>query len=307
MIYPIAAESAKDGAATTARTMDPIASFRSALRGLHEGAWGALARRRFREEIERVETVCLFVGYPRSGHSLVGAFLDAHRHAVVAHELDAASFVLGGCSREVLFSRMLARSHGFHLRGNAGKYPYRVPRQWQGRFESLRVIGDKRGGALTRAIAAHADLLDRIRALVRVPIRLVHVVRNPWDNVAAISIDHGLSLAESADYYDAHCRTTARLGELCDASELLTIRHEDVVAAPRAVLEGLCSFVGLDAPRDYLDDCASIVFPAPTGTRHRVAWTPALVRDLESRVRAYRHLDGYGLEPTETTGEAVRA
>ena len=77
---------------------------------LHQSAWSAWARRRYSEELAAVERFLLFVGYPRSGHSIVGALLNAHRDAVVAHELDAPPLIVGGCSRDELFSRILARA-----------------------------------------------------------------------------------------------------------------------------------------------------------------------------------------------------
>ena len=136
-------------------------------------------RRRRARDFATVERFCLFVGYPRSGHSLVGALLNAHRDAVIAHELDVPPLIVAGCARDELYARILARARWFHLRGDRSNYAYRVPRQWQGRFAALHVIGDKRGGAVTRCIAAEPDFLERVRPLVGVPLRLIHVVRNP--------------------------------------------------------------------------------------------------------------------------------
>ena len=45
--------------------------------------------RRHRDDFAAVRTFLLFVGHPRSGHSLVGSLLDAHPDVVVSHELDA--------------------------------------------------------------------------------------------------------------------------------------------------------------------------------------------------------------------------
>ena len=41
-----------------------------------------------RHELQSVEAFCIFIGYPRSGHSLLGSLLDAHPEMVIAHELD---------------------------------------------------------------------------------------------------------------------------------------------------------------------------------------------------------------------------
>jgi len=258
--------------------------------------WSAWARRRHRDDFARVERFCLFVGYPRSGHSIIGAFLNAHPDAVVSHELDVAPLVLGGCSRDDLYARILARAGWFNLRGNQSNYSYRVPGQWQGRFRTLRVIGDKRGGAITRSIAEHPDFLERVRSLIGVPLRLIHVVRNPFDNIAAIAIWHGLSLEESIAFYFAHCRTTARLGELCAAGELITLRHEDMIRSPAAQLTALFGFLELGIESGHLAACCRTMFPAPTCSRQRLTWSPALVREVEQRSRAHHWLDGYGFE-----------
>ena len=268
-----------------------------ALRGL--GAW---ALYRHRRRFDAVERFCLFVGYPRSGHSVVGTMLNAHPDAVVAHELNVVPHVLGGCTRDELYARILARAFWFDWRGSRTNYDYRVPNQWQGRFRDLRVIGDKRGGAVTRCLAEHPDFLERVRKLVGVPLRLVHVVRNPFDNIAAISLWHGLSLDESVRFYFDHLRTTARLGDLCDADELLTVRHEDMIAAPAPWLVELCEFVGLAPEPGYVGDCSRIVFRAPTRSRRRLDWPPALRREVERQVRAHPFLDGYEFDRAEGPG-----
>jgi hypothetical protein len=263
---------------------------------LYQSIHGTWARRRHHEQFERVSRFCLFAGYPRSGHSLVGALLNAHKDAVIAHELDAQNLIVSGCPRDTLYARILARASWFNLRGNTSNYRYQVPNQWQGRFDALRVLGDKRGGGTSRCLVAHPDLLERTRALVRIPLRVVHVVRNPFDNIAAISIWNEMSLERSIEFYFHHCDATTRLDSLCDRSELLTVYHEDMIREPRRTLASLCAFLGLDPDPGYLDDCCSIVFRQPTYTRSKLDWKPALVHTVETRARAHRFLDGYTFE-----------
>ena len=276
--------------------MQVLAPVQEAVYQLHQSLWSAWARRRYRDDFDRVTSFCLFVGYPRSGHSIVGALVNAHRDAVIAHELNAPELILNGCTREVLYSRILARAYWFNLRGNATNHTYRVPNQWQGRFAALRVIGDKRGGAVTRAIAAEPDFLARVRSLVGVPLRLVHVVRNPFDNISAISIWHGMSLAESVDFYFRHAQTTVMLDALCRPGEVITLRHEAMIRDPRSVLSGLFAFLGMEQYPGYMEDCCGVVFRAPTHTRRTVDWPAALVRAVERRAREYPVLDGYGFD-----------
>jgi hypothetical protein len=260
-------------------------------------AHAALVRRRHGGAFAGVRAFVLFVGYPRSGHSIVGAMLNAHRHAVVSHELAAQRLILAGVSREELFSRVVARAEWFHLRGNRTNYSYAIPTGWQGRFEELRVLGDKRGGDVTRALAEHPDFLDRVRRLVGVPLRLVHVVRNPFDNIAAISIWHHLPLEEAARWYFELCETTSRLDALCGPEELFALRHEELIRAPADALRRLCGFAGLDAPADYVAVCASVVFAAPTATARRVRWPDGLVARVGREIGRRPLLAGYDEPP----------
>jgi hypothetical protein len=164
------------------------------------------------------------------------------------------------------------------------------------------VIGDKRGGALTRCIAEHPDFLDRLRSLVGVPIRLVHVVRDPFDNIAAISKLRGLPLADSADYYFLHCRTTSRLDALCAPGELITVRHEDMIRDPAGILAELCAFLGLERYRGYFEDASSVLYREPSGSGRRAMWPEGLVEDVARRARAHSFLDAYAFEaPVQRT------
>jgi Sulfotransferase family len=296
-----------DGADTDSRRNDPPEDpvpdrvpGQEVLYGAIQAAWSAWARRRFRDEFDRVTAFALFVGYPRSGHSLVGAMLNAHRQAIISHELDAPKLVLAGIGRDELYSRILARAAWFNLRGNTSNYSYQIPNSWQGRFETLRVIGDKGGGWAVQWLRRHPHLLQSLHSIVGVPIRMLHVVRNPWDNIAAISRWHRLPLGDSIDFYFSHCETTA---DLTGRDDVLTVRHEDFIAQPVVTLASVCAFVGLEPGEAYLEDCSSIVFDRPTGSRRRVHWSDAQVRVVAERARAYPFLEGYSFTGDDVTAD----
>ena len=107
-----------------------------------------------RTEFATVRRFLLFVGHPRSGHSLVGSLLDAHPDVVVSHELDALKYVAAGYRRAQLFTLVLEHSKTNAAAGRKSwGYSYAVPGQWQGRYEQLAVVGDKRGRATTARLA----------------------------------------------------------------------------------------------------------------------------------------------------------
>lgn len=263
--------------------------------GWRETRVGAsLDGRRRGREFRSIETFCAFIGYPRSGHSLLGSLLDAHPQMVIAHELDVLRLVAAGWPRHAIYSRILNHDASFTASGRQWYgYDYRVPGQWQGRTSELRVIGDKKGGMTTEQLGARPELLERLRRTVDVPLRLVHVVRSPYDNITTMARRSGQTLEHAAGRYFDLCATVARVKEEVDEDEVLDVRHEALINDPRANLRRACRFLGVDPPADYLDDCAGAMFSAPRQSRADIAWDPGLVERVSAEAARYGFLDGY--------------
>lgn len=243
--------------------------------------------------LDEVKTLCLFIGYPRSGHSLVGSLLDAHPQMAIAHELDALYYLKHGFRpREILYLMLeLSRLHG-EIGRRWGEYIYDVPGQWQGRHAQLQVIGDKKGGMTTLRIARQPQLLENVMTRFGKRKRFVHVLRNPFDNIAAM-VQKGQPLNGAiAEYFDL-VQANRMIIKALGPNAVATLHHEDIVADPKAELGRLCRFLGVVPSPDYLDACASIVFPAPRQPRHKIAWPADTVRALERRIAAKPMLDRY--------------
>src|SRR5688572_13570759 len=151
--------------------------------------WASSAVRGYRERglFDSTETYCQFVGYPRSGHTLVAALLTAHPEIVIANEIGALDWVRRGLNRSQVLSMILKSDRDFARRSyHFLNYSYRVPNQWQGRFEKIRVVGDKDGGRDTRLLHRQPDLLGRLADRLRLRLRVLHVLRNPFDMLATV-------------------------------------------------------------------------------------------------------------------------
>ncbi len=259
------------------------------------------ARRRAARDavlFEPLERFCLFVGYPRSGHSLVGSLLDAHPDVAIAHELHVLRYLRYGFSREQLLALILenAERHAARGREQTG-YGYAVPGMWQGRVRRLRVAGDKRGGTTIRKLVAHPKRLERLREKIAVPLRLIHVVRNPFDSIARMSLaSPHRALTELSEHYFSMADGVARLGA---GPEQIDVHHEDLIAGPRKELASLCRFLEVEAPEDYLDACAKIVWERPQRTRGQIDWPEALREKIEARLADYPCFARYSFSDTE--------
>lgn len=254
-----------------------------------------------------LQAFCLFIGYPKSGHSLVGALLDAHPDVVIAKaENPLALVVADGMKRDDVFEVLVESSRLQALRGRKqNKYRYDVPGQWQGRVRTMLVIGDKFSDRTTKRIRRTPGALEAFEAEVRLPLRLVHVTRNPFDMVARIAVSKVTrgtpdeKIAKATRYIDRLARANAEV--IAEGTyPVLTLRHESLVADPRGELAGLCDFLGVEADPAYLADCAAIVFPAPRRTRELVDWKPEQVSEIESVVAGHDFFSGYRLDEQDS-------
>lgn len=257
---------------------------------------------------EGVEVFCAFIGYSRSGHSIVAAVLDAHPNAVIAHEQGAVQYVHARFDRDRLFALLLRNTQTIgHTKGHSGRrrggYTYDVPGQWQGRFERVRVIGDKHGEDTTCRLDADPALMDRLQRTAGVPVRYVHVIRNPFDNIATMARRRAqrrgrtsadaIDLTAATDRYFFLCDANVRIKARLDDAAVYDLRHEQFVREPAAELRALCHWLGLDPRPDYIEAAAGIVFDAPHRSRDLVEWPPVLRERIERGIDAVPFLTGY--------------
>ena len=236
-----------------------------------------LAARRDRVQFGEVKRFCLFVGFPRSGHSLVGAMLDAHPDMVVAHEFGALGFVQRGWTRSALFGAIMKSDRKFAASGwkNTDRYEYEVLGQWQGRIRQLRVIGEKSGGDSSPLLNANPKLLDRLAELVGVPLGIVVVVRNPYDNIARIARRDESTLLAAIVKYEVGAQAVEMALKVLSPHKVIVLYHEDTVTDPRATLRRLAAFFEVDSDAGWINDCAALVLPQPRIARFDVDWSPA--------------------------------
>jgi hypothetical protein len=241
-----------------------------------------------------VHTVLLFIGYPRSGHSLIGSLLNAHPRIVVAHELHALWYVDRGFSRTELFSLIWRRDRWFGRHNRQWtEFNYSVPGQWQGASERLEVIGDKKGDGVTDLLQGYPGLLEAARTVLGSRVRIIHTVRNPYDNVATMARRTGDPLSQCIERHRNRTALNAELIERLGDDTVLTVRHEDVIANPAGELERICAFLDLEAPEDYTEACSGIIYRSPHLSRHRVAWNNEDRAAVERIIARTPFLSGY--------------
>jgi hypothetical protein len=249
-----------------------------------------------------VKTFCFFVGHNKSGASMLGGLLDAHPNAIVADECDALRYVDAGLGRDRLFYLLLRGSRSEARKGRVTArrltpYSYAVPGQWQGRVATPLLVGDSTTGTSTRRLGTDPRLLDRVHdAMTGIDVRLVHVIRNPFDPISAMMVRGGRTFENAIDHYFGSCEILDRLRERLGAETMLPVRYEEFVREPVAGLGRVCGSLGIEADESYLRACAAIVRPEPDRSRAMVRWTEPWIGRVHSRMQAHRFLEGYSYD-----------
>jgi len=237
--------------------------------------------------------VC-FIGQSRSGHSLVGSLVDAHPDAVLGHELHALKHLSAGFEFATVVRAARQNARIFHLYGREYTgYDYVVPGQHQGTCRRLIVAGDKKGNGTARLLARDPGLVDRLETRLPVPLQFVHVIRNPYDNIATKALRTGRGLEAVADRYLANARTIEALRAACP-QRVHDLHLARLIAEPRKELSALIEALGLDpGVPSYLEACAGILFRTPSRTRDLVEWPPGLIDRIDTGLAEIPALAGY--------------
>lgn len=249
-----------------------------------------------------VRAFCFFIGHNKSGTSLLGGLLDAHQDVVLADEVDALKYVDAGFQRDQLFHLLLRGSRSEARKGRVTArrlepYSYAVPGQWQGRTTRPVVIGDGRSGTSTRRLGTDPELLERLsRLMPGVAVRVIQVIRNPFDPISVMMVRGRRSFSNAIDHYFTSCEILDEVRCRVQPESLLPVRYETFIADPKDGLTSICRFLGVEAENGYRDACASIVRPRPDRSREMVPWTQPWIKEVESRIPRFAFLEGYRYE-----------
>jgi Sulfotransferase family len=260
------------------------------------------ASRRHPQMFREVQMFCFFVGHNKSGASLLGGSLDAHPNVILSDEVDALQYVESGLGRDQIFHLMRKGSEAEARKGRVTArrlepYSYWVPGQWQGRFEVPIVMGDSTTGTSTRRIRSNPDLLERLSVVMAgVDVKLIQVIRNPFDPISVMMVRGGRSFQNSIDHYFAACDTLVAIRSDVAPGALLPVRYEEFVADPVQGLARVCGFLGVAADPRYLNACGSIIRRTPDRSRDLVDWTQPWIDLVHERMSAFDFLRGYRYE-----------
>lgn len=259
----------------------------------------------FTHYYRRIKKFVMFLGYPRSGHSIIAALLDAHPDIVIGMEWGVLSHIKLGYKRLQVYSSIIRNSKLFRKRrGNIWTgYSYKIDGLWQGDYNDLKIIGDKLGGQTTLALKEHPELLKKLQDTVKVPVVFIHVIRNPFDTITTMAlrsleknktnhIPTGMDLLPFINGYFGRVETVSGLKGNADI-KMFDIYHEDFIENPRKILSDLLKFLEVEIFEGYFEKCCAIVYQEPHKSRFSIEWPQELIKFVQDYINRYTFLNRY--------------
>ena len=136
--------------------------------------------------IDNVRIFFVFLDYPRSGHTILGALMDAHPNMVISHQYNPC-INSRLSNKNHLFNEMYRNSYmnAMDVNGARGQnhnkknYTAYVANSWQGKYDKyIHVIGDKGPCELS------PDKLETIHRTLQTAVKSIIPVRNPFDLIS---------------------------------------------------------------------------------------------------------------------------
>jgi len=261
---------------------------------------GTLSKKRCRT----IKTFVMFIGYPRSGHSLIAALLDAHPNIVMGMEWGVIPHLKMGYNQAQVFYSIIQNARRFKTRKNNvwTGYSYKV-NKWQGNYDELHIIGDKFGGRTAIMLYEDPGLLNLVHSKIQLPFKYVHVVRNPFDTITTMTNrffenNEKTENPETIDllpfikryFYRVNMVNQLRKDEKIQIYDLY---HEDFIVQPEEGLKALLNFLDVKYFSEYIADCAKIVYKEPHKSRMDIEWTEDLIHFVEQLISNYDFLSRY--------------
>jgi len=211
--------------------------------------------------------VVFFIGFAHSGHSLIGALIDAHSDAMIANEVNFFDvFRLGPLTADsgILLLMEAARKNGEPTGWKNTGYDYQFSIGHHGTYRKLSVVGDKRGGGTSKVLRTDPNILSEVYQLYGKRLRLLSVIRSPFDTIAAMSARREIPITESlVQEFFEQANSVLLAATSLDASLLQILWHEKFILEPEKELRCLYEFLGLEVNSDFVSALCKNVKRSP--------------------------------------------
>jgi len=278
--------------------------------------------------IENVKTFVFFIGNPRSGSSIIGSMLDSHPHMIISYQSHILQEILRkpeASTKSFIFNKIwktscfMTRGRRAAYKNSKKNYTLFFDELYQGKYNShVDVIGDKEAGKIS-GIFMHGPekfqtMLTKLRGTVNIPIKVIHPIRNPFDNIATmllyefyensaiettktklgnntIAIDPKTIDSNIKDYF-LHYQASEEAPKMFNLSTI-QIHNQDLVTYPRRTIISLCEFLEIPCSDGYIETCSNKMFNEVSRTRYRIQWNDYQIAKITENIQKFQSLSRY--------------
>ena len=214
----------------------------------------------------------------------------------------------------------LSMKHGNRAETTDGKgYTLFVDGLYQGSYvDYIDVIGDKKGGTSTKMLLDQPDKWSNILMIfnsLAVSVKVIHVIRNPYDNIATGLLysysspsNFGIVKQSNQTYQFNPNAVNEKIKSyftfhkaIVDATktynlDIIELHGKDLISDPRGTLLKLCNNLRVNCSDNYLDICSNKVYKSESRTRLKIKWTDDQLKEVQENIEKYSNLKDYSFD-----------
>jgi hypothetical protein len=239
-----------------------------------------------------------FLGTSQSGHTAVAAALDAHPNIIISEEKRyVRKVVQHKWTTQQLVDDCIKYCESF--RANTGSHrrqdvPIKSP--WNGTWnEKLLVAGNKMGWQITANRAKGRDWFTPFVKRMDIPVKFIHVVRNPYDVLGSWSRKRGSTFEGNFDRLEKETLAAHDIRNKLNSDKYRCVYIEQFCANPKQELRHLGLFLDVFEDTQWQLDCASAIFSKPRRQRQNINWTFGQTDQVGRLINRVDFLRGYSL------------
>lgn len=237
-----------------------------------------------------------FLGYPRSGHTIVAAILNANPNMYCSNQLH----ILGDFEKYNSNNDLFDYIKNYSVNPGTWKPTTQIPHAPK---QEITVIGDKTGHRSALTIGEKPEVVGEFREFTGLPIRWIHVVRNPFDNLSTwgkleyeVKQRKGIKTTQEKELnivIEEYDKLNYTIEKLKKSENILTIYHEYVTTRMHNTLEEMCDFLEISFHPEWRDNVRNSVWKKPRITRRQIPWASYQRKTVNAIIARYPWLNGY--------------
>lgn len=235
----------------------------------------------------------LFVGYPRSGHTIVANILNSHPNILISDEVGIMKF--SKLTKEKIRNSIIKKSNEVDIKytsvyGNVNYTEDNIEKN------KITIFGDKHANKNTMFINSKFDKIYKLNDIFN--LNLIHVIRNPYDMITTNFIRRGRkwdnNIYKIINHFNTLFKTVENIKEKYD---MFDIYLEDLIKYPYNNITELFHYVGIQRlDNEFLSYVSSKLLDNANKSRILYDWQDDQKQLVQNMISKYKFLKGYKWE-----------